>query len=293
MISIAVFMKVSISILLICIAFQAKAQELKLLCRLPKLVKETSGIEENGPNAFWTFNDSGGKPKVYLVNKNGALLKTLTIKNAWNRDWEDIAKDNKGNLYIANIGNNNNANKDLTIFKIPDPSTLKSKKTQAQLISFRYNDQTSFPPSKRRLNFDAEALMWHNNHLYVFTKNRTEPFDGKTHVYRMPDKPGKYVAKKIGTFDTGGRGDMTDHWITACDISPNGSKLALLSSDKVWIFYDFKNDDFFKGKHTLIHLPHKTQKEAICFINEKTLYITDEEWAGDIGRNLYVLKLKR
>lgn len=273
------------------LSFELHSQTIRTIARLPELLSESSGIEKNGSRSIWSFNDSGGKAKLYLIDITGKLQKTLSIKNAKNRDWEDIAKDSEGNLYIADIGNNNNDSKNLKIYKLPNPEKLKSKSIKAKTISFRYEDQKAFPPKKPVLNFDAETLFWFNDYLYICTKNRTKPFDGKTYLYRLPDKPGTHKAKKIGQFDTGGRGDMTDHWITAGDISPNGSKLALLSSAKVWIFYNYKKDDFFKGKRLLITLPHKTQKEAICFIDEKTLYITDEEWKDRTGRNLYSLEL--
>jgi hypothetical protein len=267
-----------------------EAQTFRTLARLPEKLNESSGIEMHSRATIWSLNDSGGKSRLFLLDTLGKIKHILKIQNARNRDWEDLAKDNQGNIFIGDIGNNNNSAKALCIYKVAGSS--KHKSVNAGIISFRYEDQKRFPPAKSKLNFDAEALIWFNNHLYIFTKNRTKPFDGKTYLYRLPDKPGNYVARKIGVFDTGGRGDMTDHWITAADISPSGSKLALLSSAKVWIFYGYKKDDFFSGQHLRIDLPEKTQKEAICFIDEHTLYITDEEWPGDIGRQIYELKLE-
>lgn len=282
-----------ILLFLLSFTFQnAYAQKIKTLAKLPKLVDETSGLEESGPNKIWTFNDSGGKPELYLFNKTGKHLKTIKVKGAKNRDWEDITKDDKGNFYIGDIGNNLNKSKALRIYKIPNPNQATNNVVKAELIKFKYEDQHEFPPEKNHLNFDAEALIWFNNHLYIFSKNRTHPFDGKINLYRLPDQPGKYVAEKIGSFDTGGRDNMTDDWITAGDLSPSGKKLALLSSGKVWIFYNFKGDRFLEGSRKLILLPHKTQKEGICFINENQLYISDEEWQGKIGRKLYQLTLK-
>lgn len=127
-------------------------------------------------------------------------------------------------------------------------------------------------------------------HLYLCTKNRTVPFDGKTHLYRLPDAPGEYIAEKIGTFDTGGS-LFLNFWITAADIRPDGSRLCLLSSDKMWVFYGFTGDDFFGGQVLRFDLPPTTQKEAVCFLTETELYITDEELPGGIGRNLYAIRI--
>ena len=128
----------------------APAQEFNLLAKLPALVNESSGIVAAGPNTFWTFNDSGGETELYLFNSVGKHLRTLRITNARNRDWEDICRDDEGNLYIANTGNNANNNTDLCIFKIPDPAGIKADTVKAAEISYLYKDQYSYPPSKKR-----------------------------------------------------------------------------------------------------------------------------------------------
>jgi len=267
------------------------AQDLVTLASLPDLVAESSGIEISGPNKIWTFNDSGGEPELYLVDTLGNLLRTLFVAGANNRDWEDITQDDKGNFFIGNIGNNTNANTDLTIFRIPNPDAVAADTIRAEAIAFAYEDQVAFPPPEDSLNFDCEALMWYEDRLYLASKNRTMPFDGKTHLYRLPDTPGTYVAEKIGTFDTGGS-TMLNFWITAGDISPDGSKLALLSSDKIWVFYDFSGDNFFSGQNERIGLGNFSQKEAIAWVTENDLYITDEQTLPGFGGNLYAIRIE-
>ncbi|MBK8489734.1 MAG: hypothetical protein IPL49_02230 [Saprospirales bacterium] len=268
----------------------APAQTLQTLTLLPPILTESSGVEESGTNKIWTFNDGGGEAALYLCDTMGNLLNTIQIDEAWNRDWEDITQDDQNNFYIANTGNNSNSTTDLTIFKIPNPDTAPGISVTAEVISFAYEDQWSFPPPDDSLNFDCEAIWWDNGNLYLCTKNRTVPFDGKAYLYRLPDTPGQYVAEKIGVFDTGGT-TMLNHWITAGDISPDGSKLTLLSSDKMWVFYDFTGDDFFGGKHIQVNFPSISQKEGICFVSETRLYITDEETVPGFGRNLYSIEL--
>ena len=109
-------------------------QDLRLVTQLPKKVHETSGIELTGPDQIWTFNDSGGEPELYLCDTSGQLLRTVRIQNAWNRDWEDITQDDAGNFYIGNIGNNNNSNTDLTIFKITNPDATSDSVVEAEVI---------------------------------------------------------------------------------------------------------------------------------------------------------------
>ncbi len=266
------------------------AQGLLTLSALPDPITESSGIEISDPNSIWTFNDSGNKPELYLVDTGGNLRRTLFVAGANNRDWEDITQDDQGNFYIGNIGNNTNANTDLTIFRIPNPDTVAGDTVRAEVIAFSYEDQFAFPPPEDSLNFDCEALMWYEGQLYLASKNRTVPFDGKTNLYRLPDTPGTYVAERIGTFDTGGS-TMLNFWITAGDISPDGSKLVLLSSDKIWVFYGFSGDDFFNGQSELISLRNFSQKEAIVWVTENDLYITDEQPLPGFGGNLYTIRI--
>lgn len=276
--------------LILLIPSLASAQSLRTITRLPEIVDETSGIELTDPNRIWTFNDSGGEPELYLCDTTGALLRTVSILNANNRDWEDISQDTFGNFYIGNIGNNDNDETDLSIFKIPSPDSFTGNSVTAEVIEFSFSDQTAFPPADDSLNFDCEALMWANGQLYLATKNRTDPFDGITNLYRLPDSAGQYVAQKIGTFDTGGTERLT-YWITAGDMNDAGTLLTLLSSDKLWLFYDFVGDGFFGGNHLEINLGAGSQKEAICFVNDTLVYLTDEELTSSFGRNLYEFPL--
>lgn len=270
------------------------SQELKVIVKLPLLINETSGIEAADNSSFWTFNDHGGNNEIYQLDTIGNMLRTLKIHNAWNRDWEDMSKDDKGNLYIGNIGNNDNDTKDLTIFKITNPNKTKSNSTSAMIISYFYEDQESFPPSTDKRNYDCEAMFWFKNNIYLFTKHRSFPM--ATNLYRIPAKAGRHKAKKIDTFKTGKKSekskDYGKYWITSAAISPDGKTMCLLNENKLWVFYEFKNDQFFEGNYTKIKLEDRTQKEAVCFVTNDLLFITDEYSSnGKKGGNLYKINI--
>ncbi len=270
--------------------FYSSATGLKTICRLPEKVNETSGIELTGKNEIWTINDSGGEDEIYLCDTLGNLLRTVKIKDAANHDWEDLTQDDAGNFYIGDMGNNNNDRDNLRIYKIPNPATNTSDELEAGKIKFTYEDQNQFPPDDDNWNFDCESIIWFNNYIYLFTKDRSLPIN--TNLYRIPDEPGEYVAEKIGSFATGGT-DMTEssvynYWVTAADMSPDKQKVILLSHDRVWLFYNFTGDDFFGGSHKVYELGTHTQKEGICFVDNSTVYLSDEYYSTfDLGRNLY------
>ena len=77
--------------------------ELEVKVKLPEILEEVSGIQySQKEDAFWMLNDSGNSPSLYLVSEQGELLRNLQI-NAENTDWEDITKDQQGNIYILEI----------------------------------------------------------------------------------------------------------------------------------------------------------------------------------------------
>lgn len=141
----------------------------------------------------------------------------------------------------------------------------------------------------RNKNFDLEAFVFYKKHLYLFSKNRTEPFDGDTNLYKIGDHADNYQAKYIINFNT-----CTTHeklcWITSAVLSPDRSKFVLLDYQRLWLFENWTGDDFFSGDAYKINLGIVIQKEAVTFYNNNTVIFTDEEFKG-IGRNAYMIQL--
>ena len=250
---------------------------------------EISGIEFDKRMNLWAINDGGDKPKLYQVNRNGNIDKTITITNAKNIDWEDMTQDDFGHFFLGDFGNNENLRKWLTIYKIENPIDIKGNTTQAEIIKFNYPEHKSFPPKAEDKEFDVEAFIYYKKHLYLFTKNRTVPFNGITSLYKIGDHAANFDAEKISTFKTCTIAEKLC-WITSAALSPSRKKLALLDSQRIWLFENWQGDDFFSGDVYRIDLGIVTQKEAITFYNEDYIVFTDEEFHG-IGRNAYVINL--
>ena len=250
---------------------------------------EISGIEFDKRMNLWAINDGGDKPKLYQVNRDGNIDKTVTITNAKNIDWEDMTQDDFGHFFLGDFGNNENLRKWLTIYKIENPIDIKGNTTQAEIIKFNYPEHKSFPPKAEDKEFDVEAFIYYKKHLYLFTKNRTVPFNGITSLYKIGDHAANFDAEKISTFKTCTIAEKLC-WITSAALSPSRKKLALLDSQRIWLFENWQGDDFFSGDVYRIDLGIVTQKEAITFYNEDYIIFTDEEFHG-IGRNAYVINL--
>src|SRR5215210_6734026 len=71
-----------------------------------KKITEASGVTASRKydGIFWTHND-GDDGVLFAIRRDGSLVGRARA-NAKVRDWEDIAGDADGNLYIADTGNN-------------------------------------------------------------------------------------------------------------------------------------------------------------------------------------------
>ena len=257
---------------------------------LPKELKEVSGITYvKGNDILYAIEDSGNENTIYGLNAKAELVEEITIEGIENKDWEDITSDADGNLYIGDFGNNENARKDLVIYKVKAKDIQNKKVTAVEAIRFIYPEQTAFPPKKSGLFYDVEAFMLYNNNFYLFTKNRSKNFDGTTLLYCVPNVPGNHQAKLLGSFVTGP--DYNHDAITGAALSPDKTKMALLSHSYVWVFKNFASDDFFNGEVTKMDLQHYSQKEAITFKDDATILIADEK-TKKVGGKLYQYKIK-
>ncbi|OQX79058.1 MAG: hypothetical protein B6D61_04215 [Bacteroidetes bacterium 4484_249] len=162
----------------------------KVYCEMNKKVNETSGLLlfDRG---IWTFNDSGGKPELYRIEKeSGKISQKITLENGENYDWEDITGDEEY-IYIGDFGNNKGNRKDLKIYKIAKKHIGSKKKTKvrAEIINFSYNDQESFVVNNRKNNYDCESVISFGDSLIIFSKNWVNE---KTRMYKLPKTPGMY-----------------------------------------------------------------------------------------------------
>ena len=148
----------------------------------------------------------------------------------------------------------------------------------AEVIEFSYEDQTAFPPPERDWHFDSEAMFAKGGWLYLLTKDRSKPFAGKTRLYRLPGSPGTHQAEFVAEFFTAQTKTLGQ--VTAADISPDGTVLALLTNEMLYLFKDFPRDDYFAGKSERWELPVMLQMEGVVFRDSCTLFLTNEEKPG-------------
>ena len=289
-------MKASLFKILLVLPFFAACQtvSLRVICSLPTEVKESSGLVAESPNVFWSHNDSGDKARLYQFDSTGVLKRTIVVKNADNADWEDISLDSaKRNFYVGDFGNNSQNRRDLAIYKIVIPQHVTSlfpKDTvTAEKIAFTYEDQLAFPPVDSLKYFDAEAMIATSDSIYIFTKDfDVTPYKGKTRIYRVPTQAGTYVAKLVQVWDTDGAWKYNGA-ITSATLGLD-SKMLLMSYQKLWVFTNYPNRQFWLGKkkELTFGLSQFAQREAVAIApwDNCTVYITSELNASLGGGNL-------
>lgn len=249
----------------------ALAQKVTSLGQMPPEISESSGLEiADEPNTFYTHSDHGnGAATLYKINQNGKLLKSYPIAGASLVDWEDLTRDDSGNLYISDTGNNSGNRSELKIYKVS-----ANNPGSAQTISFSYDSQDAFVSSgkkgkgkaKSARAFNSEAIFWHNGNLYLVTK--ASGGSGEAHLFQVSDSPGSHTAKHLGEKAIGDK-------ITSADISPSGDKLVLMSIGKLHVF-NLNGSDYFSGNPQTINLGNVGQTEGMVFTDNNTIVFCNE-----------------
>ena len=259
--------------------------------KLPNKIKESSGlIKIDG--RLWTINDSGGRAELYQIDeKSGRIVKTVTIKGAYNHDWEALTYD-ENHVYIGDFGNNKGNRRDLKVYKISRKALKSQKNVRAKIINFRFSDQKNFRSRRQKHDFDCEAMVAYHGKLYLFSKDWV---DHKTRLYELSTSAGTHIAKYRDNFNV--QGLITDASINRkLDILLLTSYSELLSVD-IWTFTNFNQENFFKGlskKLTLNSL--NAQVEGVTFIDNYRAYLSSEAFSKYIfsfDANLYKIDFSR
>ncbi len=259
--------------------------------KLSKKVKETSGLLYYN-NDLITFNDSGGKPELYVISPtSGKIVRTVTVTNANNIDWEDITQD-ETYIYVADTGNNYGDRTDLVIYKILKLDFQKYNTVKAERIRYNYQDQETFGTKKNKTSFDCEAITTHGDQLLLFTKNWVHK---TTTVYSLSKENGNYTALKQHTF-------AIDGLLTSVDYFKDTDKLiatVYTKKEKSFLVYlNLKNKNFSKIDITS-KIGKESQVEGIAWKDKNEVYISREaskkKFKGEVydhKQKIFLVKLK-
>lgn len=244
------------------------------LCRLSEsFINESSGLAASPtrPGVYYTHNDSGDKPRFFQFDEKGTFLQTITLIDADALDWEDMAAakvDNFSFLYFADIGDNLESRKNVTIYKLQEPGTVDVENGAKQIYR-RY--ELVYPDGPH--NAEAFMVTPRKGDFWIVTKTDKGP----SGVYWCAEpktqlKPTKL--RKQGTIKLGEEGQFAN-LVTGGDISPDGKHVVLRTYQAAYEF-DLKGD-WWKQTPRKIATAVERQGEAICYSASGDALITSSE----------------
>ena len=185
-------------------------------------ISESSGLVASRvhPGVLWTHND-GGFQFLFAVNETGSMIGAFQVPGNL-IDWEDIATDASGNLYLADIGTNGMPRTHVAVHRVREPNPYKrygnAKITQSWFLRF--------PGGVPR---DCESFFVHAGSGYLITKRAV---NGTVSMFRfaLADRRSSILLQQVARIPV-------DSPITSAALSRDNQRLALTSSDGVFLFF--------------------------------------------------------
>ena len=252
----------------------------KLEC---KELSESSGVAVclGNPDLVWTHNDSGGKPRLYLMSRTkGKLHAVYDVQGAANIDWEDMCSftlAGKNYLAIGDIGDNQRRREYVEICVIEEPSIPKSSQPSSLEtpipISLQATLRVRYPDGA----YDCEALAFdpQQNSFILLTKELLTcrvmevPIDVKL-LNDSSGQKGECRATLLQAFSLA--------MITGADICPETRQLVVCNYGAAYTLQpDSAHAKLWNAKSMKrLDAPKRQQGEAIAFAGPKRLLYTSE-----------------
>lgn len=251
----------------------------RVVCELKDTrIDESSGLaasrKYSAQGLLWTHNDSGGKPEIFLVNRDGETVAEVLLRGATNRDWEDIAISGDW-IYVGEIGDNLRRHENITIYRLREPQldpNAKDQKFEVECEKMVLN----YPDSAA----DCETLMaTASGELILLSKN-----GGASRFYKTPapfQNGATQTLEKIGEYSFAGP-TAWSYLTTGGDLSPDETRFVsrtythayewVLPANKNWNNVDWSTPRSWA-------LPKSKQGEAICYSADGTKYLLSSEGA--------------
>lgn len=201
-------------------------------------VSESSGMaaSRRNPGLFWTHNDSGSRPEIFLFDREGRDRGTWVLRGATLKDWEDMAAGpgpipGEMYLYIGDIGDNSRVRPEIVVYRVPEPPAASPgrRTAPATAIRLRYPDGP----------YDAEALLVHplTADIYIVTKRRTAAESVVFKAAAPHRSRGVQTLKRVALLNIPSQFDLPflARQITGGSISPDGRSIALTDYFRAYI----------------------------------------------------------
>lgn len=225
----------------------------------PAVVSESSGVVKSRqfPGVYWTHDDSGNEAVLFAVSEFGELIAEVPVA-ASNVDWEDIAADDAGNLYIAETGNNLHWFKERRIYKLPEPDPFARatpKVTPTEVFTYTFSGE----------RFDAEALFVRAGKVYLISKER----ERNAQIYRINKSAGGAntpipIARLRSVRNASG-----------ADLSRDGGRLAVCTPNSLRVYAVHEDLAELESTVPLVVRYPRAKVEACCFDGDDVILTSE------------------
>ena len=220
-------------------------------------ITESSGVvaSRKYSNVFWTHNDGKGRKDLFAIHRAGDVVAAFPVQGVEFADWEDIAIDDSGHLFLADIGNNNSERQEIGVYQIDEPDTKAGGRPALiqRQWRLRYPDKP----------FDAESLFIWRDRGYIVSKVVN---DARAEIFSFPLLDSKEPLKLEWVATT-----KVDSPVSGADISPDGRLLAMVAKNGPYVFHiEGDVSRATKGKSPTTKFRHDSI-EGCCFVPDGLL----------------------
>lgn len=242
-------------------------------------IREASGIaaSQRNPGYLWVEEDSNNPPQLYLLKNDGTGFTTCYLKNAVNRDWEDIAlaagpDTGKQYIYIGEIGDNDGVHTESSFYRLEEPAAGTDTIGRYDKITFKYEDGPR----------DAEAFVIDNRTKDIFVISKR---DSPSRLYRL-SWPYRTDSMNTAKFVT----NLSMSGVTSAALSANGTELLIKTYTSLYYTKRSLTEplvEVFSHPFTQLSYQLEPQGEAVCFARDSSGFYTLSETGAGLQQNLY------
>jgi hypothetical protein len=132
-------------------------------------ITESSGLVRSvrHPSLLWTHNDGGRTAQIYGIDPKGHTVAQITLRGVDPYDPEALSRgvdaQGKPALFLGDIGDNAARRKNVSVFRVTEPTSLGRHTLRATWFRFKYPDGAH----------DAEALLVdpRDGRIWIATKS--------------------------------------------------------------------------------------------------------------------------
>lgn len=212
---------------------------------------EISGLAASRAHdgVLWAHNDSGNPARLYAISTRGRLLARFDVEGAKNVDWEDISSFDLGGrhyLLLADTGDNGGHRREFVLYVFEEPSTLADG-----VLRPRWSIHARWPDGPR--DCEAVAVDAVLGQVLLISKKRVPP---ELFTLSLADPHGAVQEpRRIGRLADVPQADaelqQSDpklaalfSQVTAADVSPDRSTLAVLTYGSVLFYRRAEGEDW-------------------------------------------------